>query len=71
MYLCSTLARPLQKARFEAGMAAKRAAGSGAPTTEAVQYWELPGASHFLPWTHAAELAAAVAPVLAGALALA
>ncbi len=60
-----------QKERFTAGIAAKRAAGSTGPSTEAVQYWEVPGAGHFVPWTHAAELAATVAPVLASAVALA
>ncbi|KAL4429031.1 hypothetical protein ABPG77_006070 [Micractinium sp. CCAP 211/92] len=62
---------PEEKERFTAGIAAKRAAGSTGPSTEAVQYWEVPGAGHFVPWTHAAELAATVAPVLASAVALA
>lgn len=62
---------PEEKARFAAGMAAKQAVCGTGPSTEAVQYWEVPGAAHFVPWTHAAELAAAVAPVLAGALAVA
>ncbi|KAL4440369.1 hypothetical protein ABPG75_003370 [Micractinium tetrahymenae] len=62
---------PEEKARFTAGMAAKHAAGSTGPSADPVQYWEVPGAAHFVPWTHAAELAAAVAPVLAGALAVA
>lgn len=70
-FMSFPLLLPGQKARFAAGMAAKQAVCGTGPSTEAVQYWEVPGAAHFVPWTHAAELAAAVAPVLAGALAVA
>ncbi|PRW60766.1 alpha beta-hydrolase [Chlorella sorokiniana] len=60
---------PEEKARYEAAIAAKRAAGGGASTgPEPVQYWTVPEAAHFVPWTHPAELAAAIAPVLAPAL---
>ncbi len=52
-------------------MATKQESGGdrSGGSAEPVQYWQVEGASHFVPWTHPAELAAAIAPVLAPALA--